>query len=84
MPIEPGQRVRITQQVKLGVKSTTTAVEGIVRRVGQQKTGSWFAHSKDHKFWLDRVELVRDDGEVAVVNLDRFSKVETLDGAASP
>ena len=82
MQIEPGQRVRITQRVKLGVKSTTNTVEGVVRRVGQQKTGSWFAHSRDHKLWLDRVELVRDDGETVIVNLDRFSQIETLDEPA--
>ena len=76
--ITPGTRVRIVQQVRLGSKDATRAVEGVVLRVGQQKTGSWFAHSKDNKVWLDRVELRKDDGELVVVNLDDASSVSTL------
>jgi hypothetical protein len=57
-------------------------VEGTVVRCGQSKTGSWFAHSKDHKLWLDRVELRKDDGELVVVNLDQYSRVEVLGSAA--
>jgi hypothetical protein len=73
-----GQRVRVTQQVPRlsGVMSTT--VEGTVVRFGQSKTGSWYAHSKDHKLWLDRLELRKDDGEMVVVNLDQYSHVEIL------
>jgi len=73
-----GVRVRITQQVPRQSGSLSTSVEGEILRVGQQKTGSWFAHSKDKKLWIDRVELRKDDGEVAFVNLDQHSHVELL------
>jgi len=76
--IEPGQRVRITQQIVMGKQTPTAEVEGVVLAVGQQKTGSWFAHSKDHKLWLDRVQLQKDDGEVAFCNLDQNSRVEII------
>ncbi|MDX9912706.1 MAG: hypothetical protein RBS39_12825 [Phycisphaerales bacterium] len=79
--ITPGTRVKIVQQVRLGSKDTSQAVEGVVLRVGQQKTGSWFAHAKDKKLWLDRVELRKDDGELVVVNLDDATTVSTI-GAA--
>jgi hypothetical protein len=79
---QPGQRVRVTQQVPhLGNGDPTFAtkpVEGVVIKYTQAKTGSWFAHSKDHKLWLDRLELRRDDGELVVINLDRYSAVEML------
>jgi len=78
-PIKPGQSVRITQQVVMGSQTTTAKVEGVVLAVGQQKTGSWFAHSKDHKLWLDRVQLRKDDGEVAFCNLDQNSRVEIIE-----
>lgn len=78
-PIQPGQRVRITQQIVMGTQTTTAKVEGVVLAVGQQKTGSWFAHSKDHKLWLDRVQLRKDDGEVAFCNLDQNSRVEIIE-----
>lgn len=75
---EPGMRVRVTQQIPFGRATTTTSVEGRVMRFGQQKTGSWFAHSKDDKLWLDRIELKKDDGELVVCNLDEFSRVEVV------
>lgn len=77
----PGQRVRVMQQVPHlgnGDRTLTTTVEGIIVAFAQQKTGSWYAHSKDHKLWLDRLELRKDDGEKVVVNLDQYSRVEAL------
>lgn len=78
-----GQRVRVTQQVPhLGNGDPTFAtrpIEGTVVACKQAKTGSWFAHSKDHKLWLDRLEIRRADGELVVVNLDQYSHVELLD-----
>lgn len=75
---EPGMRVRITQQIPFGRATTTTSVEGRIVRFGQQKTGSWFAHAKDDRLWLDRIELRKDDGELIVCNLDEFSRVEAV------
>ncbi|MEM9066443.1 MAG: hypothetical protein AAGB51_13245 [Planctomycetota bacterium] len=81
--LEPGQRVRITQQTRWAKGVREQAVEGVVMRVGQQRTGSWFAHARDHKLWLDRVELRKDDGELIYLNLDQFSRVEVIDDAAA-
>lgn len=74
----PGMRVRITSQMPRQTGSFTSTVEGTILRFGQQKTGSWYAHSKDHRLWLDRLELRKDDGEMVVVNLDQYSHVEVL------
>ncbi len=73
-----GDRVRVVQQIPRRTGTTTTTIEGVVLRAGQQKTGSWFAHAKDKKLWLDRLELRLDDGEIVVVNLDQFSRVERV------
>lgn len=78
----PGQRVRVTQQTPRLSGTLSTVIEGTILRFGQQKTGSWFAHSKDHKLWLDRLELRKDDGELVVVNLDQYSHVEVLTDVA--
>jgi len=75
---QPGVRVRVTQTIAFGQKALSTSVEGVIQRYGQQKTGSWFAHSKDDKLWLDRLELRKDDGEIVVCNLDRNSIVEIV------
>lgn len=74
----PGMRVRITGQMPRLTGNLITTTEGTVVRFGQQKTGSWYAHSKDHRLWLDRLELRKDDGELVVVNLDQYSHVEVL------
>ena len=74
----PGMRVRITQQVPFAKNPTSSSVEGTILRFGQQKTGSWFAHAKDDKLWLDRLELRKDDGEVVTCNLDQYSLVESI------
>lgn len=78
-PYQPGQRVRVTQQVPKLSGVATITVEGTVVRFYQGKTGSWYAHSKDRKLWLDRLEIRRDDGEQIVCNLDQYSRVEVLD-----
>ncbi len=71
-----GDRVKVTQQTPRQQGVITISVEGVVVRMGQQKTGSWYAHSKDDKLWLDRLELRKSDGELVVLNLDRYTLVE--------
>lgn len=74
----PGQRVRVTQQVPRQTGLLKTTVEGTIVAFRQAKTGSWFAHSKDHKLWLDRLELKKDDGEIVLLNLDQNSAIEVV------
>ena len=75
----PGTRVRVTQQIPMGARAKTTTVEGVIVRFTQEKTGSWFAHSKDDKLWLDRLEIEKDDGERVVCNLDHYSRIDIID-----
>ena len=78
-----GQRVRVTQTVVTGRAATETVVEGEVVNAERQKSGSWFAHAKDKKIWVDRIVVRRDDGELVTVNLDQYSKVELAEGEAT-
>lgn len=78
----PGQTVRITQQVprleRPGGGTMTTTFEGTIVNFEQAKTGSWYAHSRDGKLWLDRLTLKKADGEIVVCNLDQYSSVEVI------
>ena len=47
-------------------------------RYEQKQTGSWFAHSKDDKLWLDRLVLRKEDGEITSLNLDDYTRVEVI------
>lgn len=78
--LKPGTRVRITKQVSRLGKVPTTAVEGVIVGYDQRKTGSWFAHSKDDKLWLDRLEVRKDDGEIYVCNVEAHTHIAVLDG----
>ena len=73
---QPGKRVRVTQQLPQRDRTWTTPVEGVVTRCHQAKTGSWFAHAKDDRLWLDRMELRLDDGELVILNLDQYTVIE--------
>ncbi|MEM8494388.1 MAG: hypothetical protein AAF663_03265 [Planctomycetota bacterium] len=72
--LTPGRRVRVVKQMQL--KGWTTETVGAVQAYEQRKTGSWYAHGKDDKLWLDRLVLELDDGEIVTLNLDGYSRVE--------
>lgn len=85
LPYKTGQRVRVTQQVprleRPGGGPMAATVEGIIVGFEQEKTGSWYAHSRDHKLWMDRLQLRKDDGEIVFLNMDQYSHVDVLAGA---
>jgi hypothetical protein len=81
IPLRPGTRVRVTQQVPQVGAVWTISVEGVVVRFRQAQTGSWFAHAHGDRLWLDRLELRKDDGELVTLNLDQYSVIEELPAA---
>ncbi len=78
----PGSRVRVTQQMPRLSGTLSTTIEGTIVRYEQTKTGSWYAHAKDDKLWLDRLILTKDDGETVHLNLDQYTAVDILERAA--
>src|SRR5262245_39555126 len=72
----PGAKVKVTQQIAARHYALPAVVRGTVVRYGQKETGSWFAHSRDDRLWLDRLVLRKDDGEITTLNLDEYSHVE--------
>jgi hypothetical protein len=76
--LTPGTRVRVVQQVAARHYALPAEVRGTVVRFEQRPTGSWYAHSKNDKLWLDRLVLRKDDGELMTLNLDEFSVVEVI------
>lgn len=74
----PGKRVRVKQRIDEREGAWTTWVEGVVERVEERATGSWFAGGKRDKLWLQRLLLKKDDGELVLLNLDDGTQVESL------
>ena len=81
--LKPGVAVRVTQQIAARDHTWTTDVRGIVVEFSQRQTGSWYAHSKDDRLWLDRLTLRKADGELVTLNLDEYSQVEVVDATAA-
>ena len=77
----PGAKVKVTQQIAARDYTWTSDVVGTVLGYEQKQTGSWYAHSKNDKLWLDRLMLRKDDGELITLNLDDYSHVEVLSPA---
>jgi len=72
----PGAKVKVVQQIAARNYSFSSETSGTVVEFQQQQTGSWYAHSKDDKLWLDRLTLKKADGELTTLNLDEFSVVK--------
>lgn len=73
-----GKQVRVIQQIPRRDRASSDSVEGMVLAYEQRQTGSWFAHSKNDKLWLDRLVLKKSDGEIITLNLDGYSRIELM------
>ena len=76
--LAPGTIVEVTQQIPHRNRTWTNTVRGTIVSYQQKQTGSWFAHSKNDKLWLDRLMLRKEDGEVTTLSLDGYSHVKVL------
>ena len=74
----PGAKVIVTQQIahRIPSRAWTNQTIGTVVEYMQKPTGSWFAHSKNEKLWLDRLKIQKPDGELTTLILDEYSHVE--------
>src|SRR5882672_7183557 len=71
----PGAQVKVVQQIAARNHTWTTEIRGTVVEHGQKETGSWFAHSRDDKLWLDRLVIRKDDGEITTLILDDYTNL---------
>lgn len=81
--LKPGMRVRVTQTVNRREGSWSTSLTGEVLSCARHKTGSWFAHAPRGKLLLYRLQLRKDDGELATLTLDNRTRIEILGEAAA-
>ena len=81
--IKSGQRIRVSQEIDRREGNWTHELVGTVVAVTPEQSGSWHAHGKKGKLWLNRIRLRRDDGELTTVVVDRHTRVEVLTEAPS-
>ena len=72
-------RIKVAQPIDCREGSWTTEVAGTVVSVEPQPTGAWFAHGKDDKYWLVRIQLQKDDGGISLLILDQHTRITVLE-----
>lgn len=75
----PSRLVRVTQTVRTRDAAWQTQIEGRVISCSPAPTGSWFAHGKDGRLWLQRLRIEKAGGEIVDLVLDGNSTVTLLE-----
>ena len=79
--LRPGATVRVVQQIAARDYAWGTEHVGEVVKYEQKQTGSWYAHSRGDKLWLDRLVMKKSDGEIFTFNLDEYTHLDVLSDA---
>jgi len=76
--LKPGQRVRITQTVKVGNKSWPHTVEGVVREVQTLVTGLAVQRNPDDIITVPTVHFMKDNKELSCIAVDEQTLIEAI------
>jgi hypothetical protein len=76
--LQPGQRIRITQTVRVGSRQWTATVEGAFREVKYLATGLATDRVPEDDIIVPLVHFTKDNGELSSVALDEHSRVEVV------
>ncbi len=78
--LKPGQRVRITQTVRVGMKEWTTTVVGAFRNVRYLVTGLSTDRVREDDIVVPTIHFTKDNAEMSSVAIDENTRVEALEG----
>ncbi len=76
--LQPGDRVEIEHEVRVGFRTWQTKTTGVVVRCERRRLGLHFNRNWDDKAFSDFLVLKRDDGELTTVTLDEFSQLKIV------
>lgn len=76
--LQPGDRVEVTHEVKVGMKSWETQTVGTVERYERRRHGLHYRRNPDDKVYSDLIVLRLEDGSLTTVTLDEFSSLRKL------
>jgi hypothetical protein len=76
--LQPGQRIRITQTVRVGQQQWTTTTTGTFREMNYLATGLATHRVPEDDIVVVTVHFTKENGELSSVALDEHSKVEAL------
>jgi hypothetical protein len=76
--LKPGQRIRITHQVRVGLQQWPATVSGVFRSVNYLVTGLSTQRVRADDVVVAAVHFTKDNGELSSVTLDENSKIEVI------
>lgn len=76
--LQPGQAIRITQTVRVGLREWTTAVTGKYRGLQFLATGLSTDRVPQDDIVVPTIHFTKDNGELSSVAIDEHTKVETV------
>jgi hypothetical protein len=81
--LQPGERIRITQTVRVGYQQWTTTVTGKFRNVNFLATGLATDRVTRDDIVVVTVHFTKDNGELSSVTLDENSKIERAEATTA-
>jgi hypothetical protein len=79
--LKPGDRLRITQRVRVGQLKWTTTVTGAFRDVNYLATGLATDRVPEDDIVVVSVHFTKDNGEMSTIALDEHTILERVGGA---
>ena len=76
--LQPGDRVELVHEVKVGFKKWQTTTRGSVVKTERRRHSLHYNRNPDDKVFSDIILLKREDGELTTVTLDEFSDLRKL------
>jgi hypothetical protein len=77
--LQPGQRIRITQTVRVGNQQWQTTVMGLFRRVDYLVTGLATDRVAEDDIVVPAVHFTKDNGELSSITLDEHTQIEEVE-----
>ena len=78
LKLQPGDRVEIDHEVKVGRERWHTQTAGTVQSKERRRHSLHFRRNGDDKVFSDYLLLKREDGELTTITMDEFTVVRKI------
>lgn len=76
--LAPGDRVRVTQTVRVGSRTWTTTTDGTFREIAYLATGVTTERVKEDDLVVPVVRFTKPNGELTSISVDENTRVEKV------
>ena len=80
LSLQPGQRIRITQTVRVGSKEWPAVATGAFRELRYLQTGLSCNRVSEDDIVVPTVHFTKDNGELSSIAIDEKTRVERVEG----